>query len=305
MLYIFLLLSCLTFSIHAKLEDHLKPALNKTSYSKMRGIDFIYMINLDERPEKFNRSAEALAPYGIIPYRFSAVNGWRLSLDEINDVGVVYTEEMQGGEYGSVFLPENEGRPSDAIVSTPGQTYFGHRTSRGVIGILLSHLSILQDAYDSGYQTIWVMEDDITVQYNPHILSNFIQELDTIVGPNAWDILFTDKDTKDMTGHYVPCRTYAWRPNFTPKNSNEFIKRKKVGSFIKTGSRYGAYSMIIRRSGIKKILDFFKTYQLYLPYDIDFYAIPGIQLYTVSEDIVSTEPRALSDNASPNFLNKK
>jgi hypothetical protein len=56
---------------------------------------------------------------------------------------------------------------------------------------------------------------------------------------------------------------------------------------------------------MKKLLDFFKKYNLYLPYDIDFYAVPNIQLYTVVEDVVSTDPRALTDNAAPNFLNKK
>lgn len=305
MLYFFLLLSCITFSLQAKLEDHLKPALNKSYSQKMRGIDFIYMINLDERPEKFAKASKALSFYGIVPYRFSGVNGWKLTPDVINDLGVVYNEKMEGGQYATCFLPENDGNPSEEVVSVVGQTYFAHGSSKGVIGILLSHLSVLQDAYDSGYETIWVMEDDVTVHYNPHILSNLIEQLDKIVGRNKWDVLFTDKDTKNMIGHYVPALCYAWRPNFKPKNSEIFTKRKQVGFFIKTGARYGAYSMIIRRSGMKKLLDFFKTYQLYLPYDIDFYAIPGIQLYTVSEDIVSTEPRALSDNASPNFLNKK
>jgi GR25 family glycosyltransferase involved in LPS biosynthesis len=305
MLYFFLFLFIAPFALQAKLEDHFKPALNKTYPKKMRGIDFIYMINLDERPEKFLKSKAQLDFFGIIPYRFSAVNGWRLSLDTINDVGVVYTEDMQGGEYATSFLPEDEGKLYHSPVSEIGKTYFAHRISRGVIGILLSHLSILQDAYDSGYETIWVMEDDISVQYNPHILSNYIEELDGIVGKNKWDILFTDKDTKDATGHYTPCLCYAWRPNFTPENPSRFGSKTRIGSFFKIEGRYGAYSMIIRRSGMKKLLDFFKKYNLYLPYDIDFYAVPNIQLYTVVEDVVSTDPRALTDNAAPNFLNKK
>lgn len=28
---------------------------------------------------------------------------------------------------------------------------------------MLSHLSVLKDALDSGYETIWVMEDDIHI----------------------------------------------------------------------------------------------------------------------------------------------
>lgn len=69
--------------------------------------------------------------------------------------------------------------------------------------------------------------------------------------------------------------------------------------FRKIESRYGAYSMIVRRSGMKKILDFFKTYQLFLPYDIDFSLPRGITFYTVRRDVVSTQSKAISDNGSP------
>ena len=76
----FLLIAC---ALDAALEDHFKKIIDKTSGHQIRNIDFIYMINLDERPEKFQTCIERLAPYEIDPYRFSAVNGWRLSLDQI------------------------------------------------------------------------------------------------------------------------------------------------------------------------------------------------------------------------------
>jgi len=73
-------------SLQAGLQDHFKKAEGKSDIHKTRNIDFIYMINLDERPEKWQMSIAQLASYGIIPYRFSAVNGWELSLEDINDV---------------------------------------------------------------------------------------------------------------------------------------------------------------------------------------------------------------------------
>lgn len=302
MTHFFLIIFCIAFgSLTAKLEDHFRPVLNKNQTNSVRGIDFIYTINLDERPEKFAHCIKELAPYFIEPYRFSAVNGWKLSLDLIDDVGVRYDPKtMQGGGWSSSFSPEYH----HSIVNQPGKTYFGHCISRGVIGILLSHLSILQDAYDSGYNTVWVMEDDVQVLKNPHILSSLIDELDSTVGTGKWDILFTDKDTKDQEGNYVECRGFAPRPNYTPKNPIRFNQRESVGSFIKTGARYGAYSMIVRRSGMEKILHYFKKHNLFLPYDMEFFMPSNIQMYTVSEDVVSTLPRALSDNGAPNFLNK-
>ncbi|MBS0628279.1 MAG: glycosyltransferase family 25 protein, partial [Verrucomicrobia bacterium] len=241
-----MLYSCLIASsgIHAKLEDHFKPAMNKTDAHKMKNIDFIYTINLDARPEKFQSCLDQLLPYGINPYRFSAVNGWELTLDDINDVAVTYEPWMNGSMFGTSYLPENNGEPSHEQVSIIGKKYFCHCMSRGAIGIVLSHLSILQDAYDSGYQTIWVMEDDIKLIQNPHNLSSLIKKLDQLVGKGGWDILFTDQDTKNQNGDYVPCKGYALRPNFTPINPARFAERKAVGPFTKTGARYGAYSMI-------------------------------------------------------------
>ena len=63
--------------------------------------------------------------------------------------------------------------------------------------------------------------------------------------------------------------------------------------------------MIIRRSGMQKILNFIKRHGVYLPYDMDNYLPPNIRLYTVLEDVVSTLPWniALSDNGSPGYKN--
>ena len=116
---------------------------------------------------------------------------------------------------------------------------------------------------------------------------------------------FTDQDTKDKEGNYVSCYGYAKRPDFSPDNIQRFSTRTQVTSeFIKIGSRYGAYSMILRRSGIEKILNFYKKYGLFLPYDMEYYLPNDIVLYTVTDDIVSTLANALSDNGGENYNNK-
>src|SRR5579872_4387151 len=98
-------------SAYALLEDHLKPAPNKSDSQRMRNIDFIYMINLDQRPEKFERSFQLLSLYGIEPYRFSAVNGWELSLEAINDVGIVFQPWMSREKWGTYYLPGGDFQP--------------------------------------------------------------------------------------------------------------------------------------------------------------------------------------------------
>ncbi|MCB1117633.1 MAG: glycosyltransferase family 25 protein [Chlamydiia bacterium] len=288
------------------MADHYKPAIGKEGSSSIRNVDFIYMINLDKRPEKYQSCLKKLAPYNIKPYRFSAVVGWELSLDAINDVGLKLTPDMTQNLLGTVYLSDDQIQPMDATIREIGQTYYCHRMPRGSIGIVLSHLSVLHDAFKSGYETIWVMEDDIEVIRNPHLISDYIEKLDGLVGTDGWDILFTDQNTKDQTGKYVYCNSYAKRPNFEPRNPNIFSLRKPVGrNFFQIGARYGAYSMIVRRSGMKKLLDFFDKYKVFLPFDMDFYLPEGIKLFTVSQDIVSTDPRALSDNGRCGYLTNK
>jgi GR25 family glycosyltransferase involved in LPS biosynthesis len=299
---LFLLSLC---NLQADVFDFLKKAENKSDAHCIKNIDFIYMINLDQRPEKFSISCQNLAPYHIRPYRFSAVNGWELSLETLDEIGVKYGPWMTGGHWGTCYPLDNCGEPQHEIVTEVGKTYFSHCMSRGAIGIVMSHLSILQDAYDSGYQTVWVMEDDVEVIRNPHLLSDLIEELDRLVTPDGWDILFTDRDTKNQAGGYVPCTAFAWRPNFNPANPSLFAFQNQINAnFRKIGARYGAYSMIVRRSGMKKILDFFKRYQIFLPFDMEYTLVPKIQLFTVTSDVVSTIPQALSDNGFPGYKNK-
>jgi len=197
--------------------------------------------------------------------------------------------------------------PSHEILQEYGQTYFCHCMTRGAIGIVLSHVSILQAAYDAGHETIWVMEDDIEVIRDPRILSDLIDQLDQQVGRENWDVLFTDKDIRDVNGNHKACYLAGRRPDFAAfSNYNDYARKTVVGTdFCKIGSRWGAHSMILRRSGIKKLLQFFKAHQIFFPYDMDYILPPGINLYSVMEDVVSNLPKASSDNGGANYLNDR
>lgn len=294
-------------TLGARLEDHLKKISDKGTGHAICNVDFIYLINLDERPEKFESCIRQLTPYGIAPYRFSAVNGWKLSLEVINDLGVKYAPGMKSDLLATCYPIEMGGKPLHEIMHVPGRTYFHHGVRQGTIGIVLSHLSVLKDALEAGYKTIWVMEDDIEVVRNPRFISKKIRELDRLVGRNGWDLLFTDQDTIDnATGNYLPCDIYAPRPNFSPKHPERFAQKTEVGKgFRKVGARYGMYSVIIRRSGMKKIFRFIKKYRVFHPIDMDFILPSDIRLFTVTDDIVSTQRNALTDNNVPGFAGKK
>lgn len=304
---IIFLFFCLSFGfLHADLEDHFKKISDKTSIHKMENIDFIYMINLDQRPEKWKQSTEQLSRFGIHPYRFSAINGWELSLEVINDVGVKFSHEMEGDFMATTYPIDGDGSPSHELIQNYGQTYFVHCMPRGAIGCVLSHLSVLQDAYDAGYKTIWVLEDDIEVKQDPRILSELIAKLDRLVGEKNWDILFTDRDFRNAYGQYAPAYSAAKRPDYAFfQYAKDFSAKTQISlDFLKIAARYGTHSMIIRRSGMKKLLQFFKAHHIYLPYDMDMIYPPGMIFFAVMEDVVANLPKGISDVGAPFYLDK-
>jgi GR25 family glycosyltransferase involved in LPS biosynthesis len=264
------------------------------------------MINLDQRPEKFAKSLEQLSPYGINPFRFSAVNGWELTLADIEDVSLKFQPGMQTGIMGTSYKLDDGLVPVHSMIDTVGKSYLCHGASRGVVGIVLSHMSILKDALDSGYDTIWVMEDDIEVMQNPNQLSDLINKLDKKIGRENWDILFTDPDTRDPNGNYIPARGHVKRPNFIPKNPQQYHVYEPVDElFIRCGARFGAYSMIIRKSGLEKIYNFIKDYSVFSAYDMDYYLPDEIKIYCLKTALVASDLLSITDNALPSYLNKK
>jgi len=287
-----------------KVEKYFKPALNKPESNGIANIDFIYVINLDKRHERYQRTKEALEPFEIYPYRFSAVNGWELPFEALGELGIVYQSWMPKGPICSTYRKSGfKEHESFEVMKEVGTAYYCHSLSRGAMGCLLSHLSIIQDAYDSGYKTIWVMEDDIKVIGNPHELSFLLNGLNR-QAPD-WDVLFTDNEIKGSGGVPVPCTMIRPRPLLQVQPLEYYMTRTPLNADItKIGMRFGSASMIINRSGMKKLLDYFKTYKIYFPYDIDNFLVPGINLYTCNKDIVSNIYDGDSDNGAPNYLNK-
>lgn len=297
----------LAAALFGDIGSHLKKASDKSGDHSFKNIDFLYMINLDQRPEKWERSIFQLQLYGIDPYRFSAVNGWELSLEDLDDVGLKFAPGMEGGFWGTCYPLYGAFEPSHEIIQTYGQTYFSHCMARGTIGIVLSHVSVLKDAYDSGYETIWVMEDDIEVLKDPRIVSDLIEKLDRSVGKGNWDVLFTDRDLRDANGFYSIVSWASKRPDYAAYTTgNDYTLNRAVNAdFRQIGARYGAHSMVVRRSGMEKLLSYFLAHQVFLPYDIEYVMPKGIRLFTVLNNVVSNTPKAPSDNGGPNYLNKE
>ncbi len=292
---------------HADFVDHFrKVPEKKTDKSSIKNIDFIYLINLDQRPEKLEKSLSQLSPYGIVPHRFPAIYGWDLPFEAFSETSLKFSPGMVGGRWVAFFSPEGKGRREWDFLKEDsyGKSFFYSTMSPGAIGCSLSHLSILQDAYDSGYETIWILEDDFIVKKDPHLLGSLIQELNGLVGKEGWDVLYTGLD---LYGIDVYRECHFWRPDFQLSSEARYERSALGQNFMKIGSRFHTHSMIVRRSGMKKILDFEKKHGIFLAYDCELSMIPDIKLFSLTSDLIGVVPFSMSasDTASNLFGQKE
>lgn len=142
-----------------KIEEPLAP-------SNLPPIDCIYVINLDEKREKWERTLALFSQYGLGANRFSAINGWKLPRELFATLC---------GPYPSTLYP-------------------------GVIGCFLSHLSIYKDALERDFETVWICEDDIKMVQPPQLIPQLLEELNEI--DPYWDLFYTDRLTTGMGIQY-------------------------------------------------------------------------------------------------------
>jgi GR25 family glycosyltransferase involved in LPS biosynthesis len=166
------------------------------------------------------------------------------------------------------------------------------------MGCTLTHLSIVHDAWHAGYQTIWVLEDDITVKDDPRLLADFVDKLDSYT---EWDVLYTDCEDlfspKNVNIHYGG-RTWMRPDRPITKALSEWAL---VGEdFLKIAGRSQAHSYLLRRSGMQKILEFVMSQGLFLPFDFELASVPDIRLYNLRHDIVHGNERDSSDTYKSN-----
>jgi GR25 family glycosyltransferase involved in LPS biosynthesis len=232
---------------------YLKKMTPKVMNSGVNRLDCIYVINLDRRPEKWKRMQRVLKEAGINGNRFSAIDGMKIS-DE--------TQKELAGKYPVRML-------------------------KGEVGCLLSHVSVIKDAYDRGFNLIWIFEDDIEFAEDPHVMMPIVKALSSI-DPN-WDVLYTDVDSKHSSGETALAMGYDFRPDRLFQYPLEhYLKRKRVNAdLMRLGQRYGLYSYLVSRKGMKKISHYFTHVNLWTAIDIDIHYIPTIREYSTIRDIVT------------------
>ncbi len=228
--------------------------------SGIEDINCLYVINLNQRPKRWEHIQMLCAHYDLHPTRVNAVNGWNLSPEVLH----------------RIRSPIRVGKKIKKL-------------NGGQIGCFLSHLSVYRDAIKRGYARVWIIEDDILILQNPQILSSLIATLETI--DPVWDILYTDKDTRNSEGEEVsfPVAEIAWNnPYMKLRGNSRLTKREKISAnLITSGFRFGMYSAIFSRRGLIKAYHNLATLPLWTPLDHCIHYIPNIREYSAIEPIVT------------------
>ncbi|MDE3045271.1 MAG: glycosyltransferase family 25 protein [Verrucomicrobiota bacterium] len=239
--------------------------------SGLSGIDCIYVVNLEERPERWNRMKTLCEERRLKVNRVNAINGWKFPRDiEIKLMGPYLNRA----------------------------NYLGG----GRIGCLLSHLSIFKDALDRGFQVIWILEDDADFLEDIQQLPQLLVKLSKI--DPLWDAFYTDQDYRNADGTYIKACAIDPRPNQPLYPLSHYTQKNKVSeNIVQIYERYGTHSIFWSQRGLQKALEYFKHVYLWTSFDIDIHYIPDIREYAPTKDIVSNLTHSSSDTIQESPLN--
>lgn len=259
----------------------------------LQGFDALYLINLARRPEKLALSRAQLTPWGLTPSRVEAIDGRELTCAQLSQLGLLFQPWMEE----NIAYQWHPTRGKQIGWTQPSSlTWFTRGSNKAAVAIVLSHLSAIYDAYARGFQRIWIVEDDISILENPHLLPAYIQELETVVGPDGWDILYTDPDTRtgDARNERLTRDQNGERPDL-PRLDKHSPRNTISTHWFQYGTRYGTYSQCVSRAGMQKLLSFYHIFGIFSALDSDTHLIPGLRRYGLYQDL-ATHLFSVSDN---------
>jgi hypothetical protein len=171
------------------------------SISFIRGIDMVYWINLDTSQDRRRNMEKIVSEFDVPNTRIKAVDG-----------------------------KNDETLMSHFILGSSSIKTF----SRSQYGCLLSHLKTISQFYESSYQTVMILEDDISLECQPY----WTETLQDVMknAPHDWEVIMLSyMSTTDFDKNYT-----RWSIG-NPKGWMYDIN--------------SAISYVINRRGAKKIID--------------------------------------------------
>ena len=143
-----------------------------------------YVINLDRDTERYQFMKEQLNRVGMEHERFPAVDGYKLEIEDLSTGEVFLGQEIKNGRSLS--------KKAKYLVHCPTTDWIYNFSRRkqylkaGEFGCVASHLEVLKDMKEKGYEFALVLEDD--VRFCP----GFREEIDVVLHhlPSNWDLCY-------------------------------------------------------------------------------------------------------------------
>jgi GR25 family glycosyltransferase involved in LPS biosynthesis len=237
---------------------YLRPLEVAALNSGIAGIDSIYCINLDVRKEKWEAVKQQLSRQNLLANRVPAINGW--------------TE-----------LTKYDRRKLRAKDKGLGP---------GRIGCFLSHLSVLKNAADRGFDRILVLEDDAEFTAPMQEVSGYVEKL-TKHDPD-WDILYLDNwsmETRGLTQRFERSDSTMLEIIMKPKEA------LLSSNFFRTYYRHDLHGYVVSKKGIQKLLNHFMKRPFQLAIDVEMNHIDEIRMYETGKAFVKAD-YSISDTST-------
>ena len=171
----------------------------------MKKIDYTYIINLNTPNEEIvERLSEAKYTEYFDYYIYPAVNGW--------DKGLKSKYKFKNADWWKI---------------ESNNSFWNREVTPGETGCMLSHYNVIRAAYEEGYETILILEED----FNPS--GEYPSRLVLSEVPDDCSILYLDRNAM--------C---------SPSEETRISK-----NITKVGYTYNNHAYIVTRKGMKEVID--------------------------------------------------
>jgi hypothetical protein len=194
---------------------------NKSAHN-MPGIDFIYVI-ANKKCHRFNGLMRSFSRYGINPYRFTAFESKDISFNTMFRACIHGSRRYSGFEANRLIVRGGKFVLDKRKMSSAKEGYVNRAMSIKCISRALSHISIIKDAIDSGYEHIWIMDSGTELRRNPHDLSIYVAKANEEI-PD-WTSLYTDYSERDQADQLKPLTKFYLRPDVDFYDPNYYLDR--------------------------------------------------------------------------------
>lgn len=159
------------------------------------------------------------------------------------------------------------------------QPHLGRPLSRGEVGCLESHLSVLQRIVEEEIPVACICEDDILCADDCGEVLRTLTQGPVVSGRQAWDVL--------LLGHHSSRRT----PDagaITSWWSSPLTARRRIARVVEFPM--GAYAYVVTRQGAERLLALARPLRMPMDWVTGYSPVAGVRLYAVTPPCVTPDP---------------